>query len=94
MLMSHRMNINSEERSRLASLAASKANAEGKCGFGLGHASAAGKIGGKVGGAYAKENKTGIFALTPEKNKQRHFNSVVSKLIKSGKASAWPKKEI
>lgn len=37
----------------------------------------------------AKENKTGIFALSPEKNKQRHMNSVISKLIKNGKASAW-----
>ena len=60
-------------------------------GFKLGHASAAGKIGGKKGGQSAKENKTGIFALSPEKNKQRHFNSVVSRLIKNGKASAWPR---
>lgn len=60
-------------------------------GFKLGHASAAGKIGGKKGGQYAKENKTGIFALSAEKNKQRHQNSVVSRLIKNGKASAWPR---
>ena len=92
LLMSHRMKINPEEKSKLASLAAHKGNAEGKCGFSLGHASKAGKIGGKKGGAYAKENRTGIFALTPEQNKQRHFNSVVSKLIKNGKASAWPQK--
>ena len=83
-----------EERSRLASLAASKANKEGKCGFKLGHASAAGKIGGKKGGQYARKNKTGIFALTPEQNKQRHMNSVISKLIKNGKASAWPREDI
>ena len=63
-------------------------------GFKAGHASDAGKIGGKKGGTYAKENRTGIFALTPEQNKQRHFNSVVSKMIKNGKASAWPRKEI
>lgn len=62
-------------------------------GFKLGHASAAGKIGGNKGGNYAKENKTGIFALSPEKNKQRHMNSVISKLINNGKASAWPRKE-
>jgi hypothetical protein len=93
LLMSHRMKIDPIERSRLASLSATKANAEGKCGFSLGHASHAGRIGGKKGGAYAKENRTGIFALTPEQNKQRHFNSVVSKLIKNGKASAWPRKE-
>ena len=59
-------------------------------GFKLGHASSAGKIGGKKGGQYAKENKTGIFSLTPEKNKQRHLNSVISKLIKNGKMCAWP----
>lgn len=63
-------------------------------GFKAGHASDAGKIGGKKGGTYAKENRTGIFALTPEQNKQRHFYSVVSKMIKNGKASAWPRKEI
>lgn len=93
LLISGRHSISPEERSRLASLAATKGNSEGKCGFALGHASEAGRIGGLKGGKYAKENKTGIFALTPEQNKQRHFNSVVSKLIKNGKACAWPKKE-
>ena len=92
--ISQRMMVSPEEKSRLASLAAKKANAEGKCGFKLGHASDAGKRGGKKGGAYAKENKTGIFALSKEQNKQRHFNSVVSKMIKNGKASPWPRKEI
>jgi len=90
LLISGRHSISPEERSRLASLAATKANKEGKCGFVLGHASSAGKIGGKKGGQYAKENKTGIFSLTPEKNKQRHLNSVISKLIKNGKMCAWP----
>jgi hypothetical protein len=93
LLLSKRNAISPEERSRLASLAATKANKEGKCGFGLGHASEAGKKGGLKGGQYAKENKTGIFALSPEKNKQRHLNSVISKLIKNGKASAWPRTE-
>jgi hypothetical protein len=91
--ISQRMKVSDKLKSKLASEAAKKANAEGKCGFSLGHASAAGKKGGKLGGEYAKENKTGIFALTPEQNKQRHFNSVVTKLINSGKASAWPRKE-
>lgn len=91
--ISQRMEISKEEKSKLASLAAIKANTEGKCGFILGHASMAGRIGGKKGGQYAKENRTGIFALTPEQNKQRHFNSVVSKLINNGKACAWPRKE-
>jgi HNH endonuclease len=61
-------------------------------GFKLGHASVAGKLGGKKGGAYAKENRTGIFSLSPEKNKERHLNSVISKLIKNGKMCAWPPK--
>ena len=94
LLISGRHSIPPEERSRLASLAATKANKEGKCGFVLGHASSAGKIGGKKGGKYAKENKIGIFALSAEKNKQRHFNSVVTKLINNGKACKWPRENI
>jgi hypothetical protein len=89
--IAQRMGLSKEEKSKLASLAASKANREGKCGFKLGHASQAGKIGGKKGGAYAKENKTGIFALTSEKNKERHMNSVISRLVNNGKACKWPK---
>lgn len=92
-LIAIRAGISIQERARLNRDQALKNTALGISGFGLGHASAAGKIGGKKGGKYAKENKTGIFALTPEQNKQRHFNSVVSKLIKNGKACAWPKKE-
>ena len=92
--ISQRMMISPEEKSKLASLAAKKANAEGKCGFILGHASDAGKIGGKKGGAYAKENKTGIFALTLEQNKQRIMNMQSTWAIKLGKACAWPRKEV
>ena len=66
LLMSHRMKLTPEEKSRLASLAASKGNAEGKCGFKLGHASKAGKIGGKKGGVFAKENFA--YALLPDVN--------------------------
>lgn len=93
-LIATRAGISYEERAQLNREQALKNTASGISGFGLGHASSAGRIGGKKGGAYAKENKTGIFALSPEQNKQRHFNSVVTKLIKSGKASAWPRKEI
>lgn len=93
-MVSLRLKLSNTERSVLASLAAKKANAEGKCGFILGHASTAGKKGGIKGGAYAKENRTGIFALSPEKNKERHFNSVVSKLIKNGKMCAYPRIEV
>jgi hypothetical protein len=46
---------------------------------------AAGKIGGKIGGKYVKENKTGIFNLTPEQHKIRHRNSVLSRLRNAGK---------
>ena len=93
-LIGIRANISHEIRSQLCRGQAIKNNALGKCGFSLGHASAAGKVGGKKGGAYAKENRTGIFALTPEQNKQRHFNSVVTKMINNGKASAWPRERI
>jgi hypothetical protein len=81
-----------EEKRSIASSGGKKAS-ELELGFKAGHASAAGKKGGIKGGAYAKKNRTGIFAMTPEKNKERHFNSVVSRLIKNGKASAWPRKE-
>jgi len=93
-LIAVRAGIGYEERAALNREQAIKNNALGVSGFGLGHASRAGKVGGKKGGTYAKENKTGIFALSAEQNKQRHFNSVVSKLIKNGKACAWPRKEI
>lgn len=92
--IAQRMGLSKEEKSKLASLAATKANNEGKCGFKLGHASTAGKLGGLKGGSYAKANRTGIFALSPEKNKQRHFNSVVTKLINNGKACKWPRENI
>lgn len=89
-LIGIRAGISYEERAQLNREQALKNTALGISGFGLGHASAAGKIGGKKGGNYAKENRTGIFALSPEKNKERHLNSVISKLIKNGKMCAWP----
>ena len=90
-LIGVRAHIPIEVRAQLNREQAIENNRLGISGFGLGHASAAGKIGGKAGGAYAKKNRTGIFALTPEQNKQRHFNSVVTKMINNGKASAWPR---
>jgi hypothetical protein len=92
-LIATRAGVSHAERSELCRAQAIKNNALGRCGFSLGHASAAGKKGGIKGGAYAKQNRTGIFALTPEQNKQRHINSVVTKMINNGKASAWPKQE-
>jgi hypothetical protein len=91
-LIGVRAGISKEERAHLNREQAIINNRLGISGFGLGHASAAGKIGGKKGGQYAKENRTGIFSLSPEKNKQRHLNSVISKLIKNGKMCAWPQK--
>ena len=93
-LIGVRANISIEVRSQLCREQAVKNNALGRCGFSLGHASSAGKKGGIKGGAYAKQNRTGIFALTPEQNKQRHFNSVVTKMINNGKASAWPRERL
>ena len=88
--IAQRMKLSKEEISEIASKAASKGNREGKCGFTLGHASQAGKIGGKKGGAYAKKNKTGIFALTKEQHKQRHANSVITRLVNAGKLCRIP----
>ena len=82
-----------EEKKVIASMGGKKASELG-LGFKAGYASRAGSVGGKKGGAYAKKHRTGIFALTPEQNKQRHFNSVVTKMIKGGKASAWPREKI
>lgn len=90
-LIATRAGVSYEERKELNRAQAIQNNALGISGFALGHASRAGKIGGKKGGAYAKENKTGIFSLTPEQNKQRHLNSVISRLIKNGKACAVPR---
>lgn len=93
-LIGIRANIPVEVRAQLNREQAIENNKLGISGFGLGHASRAGKIGGKKGGEWAKKHRTGIFALTPEKNKERHFNSVVTKLIKSGKACRYPREEI
>ena len=93
LLITGRASVDSKIKSELASLAATKGNAEGKCGFVLGHASEAGKLGGKKGGAYAKKNRTGIFALTLEQDRCRIMNMQTTWAIKLGKASAWPRKE-
>lgn len=89
--IAQRMGLSKEQKSKLASMAATKANLEGKCGFKLGHASWAGKVGGKKGGKYAKENRTGIFALSPEQDRLRIQNMQTTWAIKLGKASAWPR---
>lgn len=92
-LIGIRAGVDEKIRNQLNKEQAIKNNSLGKAGFSLGHASSAGKIGGKKSGAIAKANRTGIFALSAEQNKMRHYHSVVSKMIKNGKASAWPRKE-
>jgi hypothetical protein len=85
--------LSQEEKRSIASLGG-KTAAELGLGFKAGHASRAGKVGGKKGGAYAKENRTGIFSLTPEQIKAKGQKAAITKLIKNGKASAWPRKEV
>ena len=80
----------SEKRKEVSSLGGIKA-AELGLGFKMGHASEAGKIGGKKGGAYAKENKTGIFALTKEQQMRKGLSTATTKAINSGRACAWPR---
>ena len=85
--------LTAEEKRLIASLGGKKA-ADLGLGFKAGHASRAGTMGGKKGGQWAKENKSGIFALTPEQIKSKNQKAALTKLIKNGKASAWPRKEI
>ena len=91
LLIGSRAGIADDIRKKLNREQAIKNNALGITGFGLGHSSSAGKIGGKKSGNLAKEKQTGIFALTSEQNKIRHYNSVVSRMINQGKACRWPK---
>ena len=81
-----------EEKIAIASKGG-KAAAKLGLGFKAGHASSAGSVGGKKGGQWAKENKSGIFALTPEQVKAKNQKAALTKLIKNGKASAWPRME-
>lgn len=81
-----------EEKISIASKGGKK-SAELGLGFKAGNASAAGSIGGKKGGQWAKENKSGIFALTPDQIKAKNQKAAITKMIKSGKASAWPRNE-
>lgn len=85
--------LNQEQKKIIASQGG-KTAAEMGLGFRAGHASEAGKIGGKKGGQWAKENKSGIFALTPEQIKAKGQKAAITKLIKNGKACAWPRKEL
>lgn len=85
--------LTKEEKIAIASKGGQAASELG-FGFKAGHAANAGSIGGKKGGAYAKENKTGIFALTQEQIKAKNQKAAITKLIKNGKACAWPRKEI
>lgn len=83
--------LTSDQKKTIASKGG-KVAAEMGLGFKAGHASEAGKIGGKKGGQWAKENKSGIFALTPDQIKAKGQKAAITKLIKNGKACAWPRK--
>ena len=85
--------LTAKEKISIASVGGKKASELG-LGFKAGHASRAGKVGGKKGGQWAKENKSGIFALTPEQIKAKNQKAAITKLINNGKASAWPREEI
>lgn len=90
-----RLGFHSLSRSEKQNIASKGGKKSAELGFGFkaGHASAAGRKGGIKGGLYAKENKTGIFALTPEQIKAKAQKGALTKLIKNGKACAWPRKE-
>lgn len=83
----------SPEEKKIAATKGGEKAAELGFGFKAGHASDAGKKGGLKGGQYAKENKTGIFALTKEQIKAKAQKGAITKLIKNGKACAWPRIE-
>ena len=85
--------LTAEEKTLIASMGGKKASELG-LGFKSGHAARAGSIGGKKGGQWAKENKSGIFALTPEQIKAKNQKAAITRLIKNGKASAWPRETI
>ena len=85
--------LTTEEKISIASMGGKKTSELG-LGFKAGHASRAGRVGGKKGGQWAKENKSGIFALTPEQIKAKNQKAAITKLINNGKASAWPREEI
>jgi hypothetical protein len=71
----------------------SRANKSGKCGFGLGHASSAGKIGGKKFADNYKNNGKKIFDHGKDIEIIRILRSQTSKAIQSGKACSYPRQE-
>ncbi len=81
--------LSKEEKVIIASKGGKRA-AELGLGFRAGHASRAGSIGGKKGGKYAKENQTGIFAMTPDQIRERNAKAALTKLVKNGKACYAP----
>lgn len=85
--------LTTEEKISIASMGGKKASELG-LGFKAGHASDAGSVGGKKSGQQAKINRSGIFSLTPAQIIAKNQKAAITKLIKSGKASAWPRKEI
>jgi hypothetical protein len=76
--------LTTEEKISIASMGGKKA-AELGLGFRAGHASEAGRVGGKKGGQWAKNNLSGIFALTSDQIKAKNQKAAITKLINSGR---------
>lgn len=81
------MNLSKKEISELIHLA----NMSGECGFKLGHASDAGKIGGKKFVENAKQSGKKIFDLSPKQEIKRLYASQVKSAIRAGKACPYPR---
>ena len=90
-MIQKRLTLSESEKSIIASLAATKANKEGKSGFGLGHAAKAGKIGGKKSAKYAMMAKINIFGLSHEKEIERKYKFECWQATKIGRASLYPR---
>jgi len=82
--------LSKEDKIKIASQGGKK-TAERGAGFKSGNAALAGKIGGKKGGQWAKENKSGIFALTSEQINAKNQKAALTKLVNNGKACRWPR---
>lgn len=81
------LKLSKEEISTLLS----QANKSGLCGFKLGHASTAGKKGGKIFAENAKKSGKQIFHLSNQQKILRLYNSQVASAIRGGVACKYPK---
>jgi hypothetical protein len=82
------LRLSKEEISTLLS----RANNAGLCGFRLGHASNAGKKGGRIFAENAKKSGRQLFQLSNQQKILRLYNSQVSSAIRGETACEYPKK--